>query len=761
MSCSHRFFSALALLCCACIHPSALFAQQAVAPAEESEAIHVSRATGPIEVDGRLGDPGWNGATRVDTFYETKPGDNVEPKVKTVAWLTYDDRFFYVAFDFADPDPKKIRAPLGDRDEVPIYTDYGGVILDTRNDGKSAFMFLANARGIQYDAITNDTSGEDNSPDFYWDSVARITPTGWTLEIRIPFSELRYNSADVQTWGIILYRNWPRAFRYQMFSSRRPRGSTCFVCHERKITGLTGLPSGNHAVLAPYATASRESFPAGDVGSPLVDKPVHWDGGLDAKWTPNANTAIDATLNPDFSQVESDVAQISANERFALFFPEKRPFFLEQLDLFATPLQVVYTRTITSPRWGLRSTGEIGGGKTLYTVLVADDQGGGSVIVPGPLASTLAPQDFSSRVGIGRVRRDFGGSYASFLLTDREVVEGGHNRVAGPDFLWRPTADDTVRGQLLVGDSQTPDRPDLFPEWDGRTLRSHAGYGEWVHSTQTWDWNLNYTDIGDEFRADLGFLPQVGVRQGAAALGRSFFFEKGLFFQVHPVVRTLNIDDTRGNLLLRRIAPTVELQGFWGSFFSLEHRTETVRAGSHLFDSDYSVFAVTMNPAQWIGNLGLNVTYGDDVDFDNERPARGLTVGLQGTLRPTDHLVLDFNGSRRALDVSPTGRGPRDARLFTAEVARLKASYNFTSRIFLRLIGQRVRTTRDPALYTAIPGLPRREEDFSSSALFAYKLNWQTVLFLGYSNDRALSAADRLEPVGRALFFKISYAFQR
>src|SRR5436305_9628370 len=365
-------------------------------PAEEPNEIHVTRAAGPIEVDGSLDDPGWKGAVRIDTFYETNPGDNVPPKVKTVAWLTYDDRFFYAAFEFSDPDPKGIRAPYGDHDDVPSYTDYGGIILDTRNDGKTAAMFLANPHGIQYDAISSDVSGEDNSPDFYWDSAARIGPDGWRLEIRVPFSSLRYNKADPQVWNILLYRNRPRDFRYQMFNAKLPRESSCFVCHAQKIVGLTGLPSGNHFVLAPYATGKLDQTAAGGPGSRLSGGGVNWDGGFDAKWTPNAVTAVDATLNPDFSQVESDVAQISTNERFALFFPEKRPFFLEGLDLFSTPIPAVYTRTITSPRWGVRSPGQLAG--TRYTALVAHDRGGGSVILPGPLASALPGPEFASGV---------------------------------------------------------------------------------------------------------------------------------------------------------------------------------------------------------------------------------------------------------------------------------------------------------------------------------------------------------------------------
>jgi hypothetical protein len=718
------------------------------ASADESEPIHITRAAGPIEVDGNLDDPGWKGAVRIETFYETNPGDSVAPKVKTVAWLTYDDHFFYAAFEFSDPNPKEIRAPYGDHDDTPNYTDYGGIILDTRNDGKTAIEFLANPRGIQYDAINSDASGEDSSLDLYWDSAARIGPDGCRLEIRVPFSSLRYNKGDPQTWGILLYRNYPRAFRYQMFNVKLPRESSCFICHEQKIVGLAGLPSGNHIVVAPYATGKLDQTAVGDPGSRLANS-TKWDGGVDAKWNPNAVTAIDATINPDFSQVESDVAQISSNERFALFFPEKRPFFLEGLDLFATPIQAVYTRNLTSPSWGVRSTGELDGVR--YTALVADDRGGGSVILPGPQTSSLANQDFASHVVIGRARRDFGSSYGSFLLTDKEVDGGGHNRVFGPDFEWRPSDTDIVRGQFLYGDTQTPNRPDLAAEWDGRRLESHAAFGLWSHSSKTWDWLLQVEDIGDDFRADLGFLPQVGIRDTTGIVGWTARPESGFVRRIRPYFRLRNLEATDGSgVVLRRIAPGIDFEGALNSFMEIEERSDRVRAGTRLFDINYIVGTLMLSPSQTVGGVELDVTAGDDVDIESQRPARSVTVALQGTVRPTDHLALALNGSRRWLDVAPTGSGPKTLRLLTADVARLKATYTFSSRAFLRLIGQQTDQNENG-----------RTESFTGSALFAYKINWQTVLFLGFGDERALSPDDRLEPTNREVFLKVSYAFQR
>jgi hypothetical protein len=208
-------------------------------PAEpERSVIAIRRAEGPITVDGDLSDPGWRGATKIETWYETNPGDNVPPKVKSVGYLTYDDHFLYAAFEFQDPNPTLIRAPYADRDNISSDTDYGGIILDPRHDGRTGLLLLANPRGIQYDAVSDDVSGiEDPSPDFFWESAGRITKEGWVLEMRVPFSSLRYPKADVQTWGIMLYRNYPRDYRYQIFSTRLPRGTPCFICNESQLTG--------------------------------------------------------------------------------------------------------------------------------------------------------------------------------------------------------------------------------------------------------------------------------------------------------------------------------------------------------------------------------------------------------------------------------------------------------------------------------------------------------------------------------------------
>ena len=248
------------------------------------EPIAISRSSGKIAIDGDLGDEGWRNAKKIEKWYEVNPGDNTEPKVKNVGYLTYDDRFLYAGFEFEDPDPSAIKAPFADRDNIGNgYNDYGGVFVDSRNSGRTATLFVVTPRNIQYDSVFDDASNEDSAPDFFWDSATRINAHGWTLEIRIPFSSLRYRNANPQTWGILLYRNYPRDRHFQFFSAKLPRGGNCLVCRSNTLTGLEHLPGGGHLVAAPYVSASEQAQPHEDVGSPLVSEPVKPHIGLDVE----------------------------------------------------------------------------------------------------------------------------------------------------------------------------------------------------------------------------------------------------------------------------------------------------------------------------------------------------------------------------------------------------------------------------------------------------------------------------------------------
>ncbi len=716
--------------------------------------VTVHRAAGPISVDGDLGDAGWQGAAAIDHFYETNPGDNTPPKVRTTAWLTYDDRYLYIAVKCDDPDPSKIRAPFVERDEIIGTDDNVAIFLDPRNDRRSAVELRVNPRGIQGDAVFTDVTGnEDFSPDFLYDTAARITSEGWQAELRVPFSSLRYPPTGDQEWGVMVWRNYPRDYRYAIYSAPQPRGSNCYVCFLSPLRGLQGLPSASRLLLVPYASGQSVAH-APAPGEPLGKAKTEGDVGLDVKWTVGAETALDATIHPDFSQVEADVAQIGVNQRFALFYPEKRPFFLEGVDLLETPIQAVYTRTINAPRGGVRVTGKRG--STSYTVLGAQDAGGGLVVLPGPTSSSFAPQDFRSWVGFGRVRRDLGRSFVAFLGTGRHVDGGGYNAVFGPDFQWR-TANDRVTGQVLWSATETPVQPALDPGWDGRRLSSGALSLGWSHDTRTFSSQLDYSDYGRDFRDDQGFVPQVGFRRGRGVVGYTFYPE-GVLRLVRPYVQALYTVDRGGDLVERRAFPGVFLIGRKNLTSEIDLNLDRLRAGDRLLDRKQLAVFVQVDPSRIVSRVSLSGTFGEEIDFANVRVGRGTNLRATATVRPDPHLTLDAVSAVEWLDVARVAGAPRE-RLFTAQVQRLKATVGLNGRAFLRLIGQYVTTRSDPTLY--LEPVPRRDAGFSGSALFSYRLNWQTALYLGYGDDRALSTEDRLEKTGRQFFVKLSYAVQR
>lgn len=720
------------------------------------DTLQISRTSGSIKIDGDLSDEGWKGARPVTTWYEVNPGDNTEPGVRNVGRIAYDEHFFYASFEFEDPDPKAIRAPYSDRDDSGGgFYDFGGIVLDAGNSGRTGKLFVVTPRNIQNDTIIDDATGEDASPDFFWESATKIGDHGWTLEMRIPFSSLRYKNADPQTWAILMYRNYPRDRNYQFFSARLPRGYNCFICHANTLEGLQQLPQGGHLVMAPYVSTSTSARPAAGLGSSLRNDPREQHIGLDLKYTPNSNTALDLTIKPDFSQVESDAAQITANERFALFVPEKRPFFLEGSDLFQTPIPAVYTRTVTTPSFGGRVTGKAAGIR--YTALVVRDDGGGSVILPGPNGSSFAAQDFASTVLVARAKREIGRSFVSVLVTDREGRDtSSHNRVVGPDFQWRPTAREAITGQWLVSNTKTPNRPDLAAEWTGQSMTSHAGHLQWAHNSTRLDATALFKDVGEGFRAETGFVPQVGYRETSGSAGWTFR-PRGFVSKLRAFLDADRQVDRRGDLISRSVQPGLFMNTRWNGFLQFRYIDDSIASGGQVIGRRQLGYFAQFSPSRLLSMISVAGTAGQEIDFANSRPGTGATVKVSAAMNPSNHLNLLVNLDQRRLNVDDAAGVSR--RLFTARVARLRATYTLTSRLFVRATAQYESTRRDSGLYTS--PVPAKQGTFSGQALLSYKLNWQSVMFVGYGDDRVLSDRDRFEKVSRQFFVKLSYAVQR
>ena len=649
-------------------------------------------------------------AIRLTTFYETWPGDNVAPPVRTVVAISYDAHALYVGIWAQDPDPSRVRAAYADRDNVGPGDDYVELVLDTRGDGRVGTIFRVSPRAVQADGVFNEaqfalgSNPDDLTPDFAWEARTAIGDSAWTAELRIPFTSLRYPQRERQTWGVIVQRVYPRELTHSLASVRLPRGTTCFLCHAQRVE-LTGLPTGGALAAAPYATGGKDLR-----------------AGADVKWTPGAGTALDATLRPDFSQLEADVPQLSVNSQFALFYPEKRPFFLEGSDLFQTPLRVVYTRSIAAPEWGARATGEVG--RTAYTVLVTRDGGGGSAIVPGPTQSTLVTRDFASTVGLARLRTAFPRGFAGLLATDREG--GGHNRTLGSDFFWSPTGSDQLTGQLVASD--TSGALDLA----------------WHHLERHAEWFADYRDVGAGFRADDGFLPQVGVRR-VNAWGDAILYRSGAIFWVSPWVQWQRVmDRTTGEVVSAYHAAAIQVSGVHDLYAQLRVVDERLRALDALLARRYGWLYLEVAPGRRLARVQLLARLGGDVDVANARPGRGAELSSTVVLHASDHLALEGMSDFAWLDVQAGGVA---RRLFTAGIERLRATYNVTPGTAFRLVVQNERTWRDPALYLAPASAV--EGGLTLSALLTYRWGWASALYLGLEDDR---------PGQQQLFFKLQVA---
>ncbi len=728
----------------------------AVTAPDTRQTFRVPRASSAIQIDGALDEAAWQDAVEVSVAYEWTPGDNVTPPVATEGLVTYDDDNVYIAFRAHDPKPQEIRAHLMDRDSIDTFVqdDHVVVLLDTFNDERRAYQFRINPLGVQADAI-NGAGGEDWSFDLIWASAGRINEDGYVVEIAVPFKQIRFPSGGGElTWGIELGRSWPRNIRHRIADHKTDRDRGCFFCQFNKYVGFAGLRPGRNLELDPTVTGRRTdvraSFPDGSFDSGDEEA----DAGLTARWGITPNVSLAGAVNPDFSQVEADAAQLDVNERFALFFPEKRPFFLEGSEFFATPLQAVFTRTVADPKWGLKATGKSG------------NNGGGIFVTQDRVNSFLIPSnqntdfgfvDGDVTAGVVRYRRDvFAQSTVGVLYAGREGEEGYHNRVAGIDGFFQFTDVDSVSVQYLRSDTAYP--RGLALDF-GQPLGSFDGDGwqaNYNHFARDWTWGVFLQDLDEAFRADSGFVGRVDVRTVDVNAHSPHLAAAG---------RALDAAGDRRRGAAHREpgrAPHRRGQYVFGTFLGPLQSTVGLTVGREKFlvgdrlheGLEWWRLVLGAQPSGVV-KLDLTTRMGDTIDFANNRPAEELRLIPAVELKLGRHLNTRLSHSYQKLDVE------NGQELFTLNLTQLRAVYNFNVRSFVRAILQYRDLEQDPTLY----GFPVRNqtETLLSQLLFSYKLNPQTVLFVGYADnalgfEQGVSQVD-LTRTDRTFFVKLGYAF--
>ncbi len=722
-------------------------------PPQPPATTEIPRVAGDFTVDGRADEAAWSQAAEIALAYELQPGDNLPAKVATTARVLHTEDALLLHFRAEDPDPSQIRAFLRDRDAL-YSDDFLGVLLDTFDDQRRAYEFFVNPLGVQADMIKEEATGnEDDSWDGLWTSAAHITDRGYEVEMRIPFATLRFADTDgLRRWGLRLMRVRPREHRYLYADVRMERGARCDLCATRKVEGFAGVRQGRNLEITPTLTL-RHAQTRSAGGWRSADG-TEIEPGLDVTWAPTPNLTLNGTLNPDFSQVESDEAQLDLNTSFALFFPEKRPFFLEGADYFNTPLNVIYTRQLADPDIGLRVTGR--SGRQAYGVVVGRDATT-QILAPDPnaLGSGFRFLDQDADALFGRYRLDLDTSTSLGAVLTHRSGDDYRNTVAGIDGRWQRGAH-TVTAQWLRSDSRYPDLPDprnparrLFPDVDpvGDAMLARYGFGN-----RHWNLNLSYNRIDPGFRADLGFINQIGYEKPVIGGGYTWYGKEGA--KINRISYYADWDITHrhdGQLLERELEGYVRVNGPRQSEVSLAGLTRERFWDGALFNERWlSLFSQMTFQTGIRGSLYLR--RGQQLD---------LGAARTGTIEEWEPSVnLDIGRGFNLNLLYSRQRLLRDGgTAFEAAVLDGRASWQFDPRQRLRLSVQASEVERDPRLYTR--PVERRSRDIAAQLLYAYKLNPRSALYLGYSHaGYADDLQTSLTDSGRNLFMKLSYAWQ-
>lgn len=511
-------------------------------PPEKVEPMRIPRFETPPAIDGKLDEAVWKQAAVFKDFYQTSPGDNVAPSRPTIAYMGYDERHLYMAFYCFD-EPDKIRATVAKRDEV-TGEDNVRVWLDTYNDQRRAYFLAFNPLGIQQDGIYTEGQGSDFSVDIVMESKGSIVSDGWVVEVKIPFKSLRYTAGKGKFWGFNVARNIDR-FNDEIDQwLPDDRNISGFLIKSGKITGLENIKTERTLEIVPSITISEtgrrtRSIPRYQLTSNAIDpgrfvnEPMKQDIGLTMKFGITPNITLDAAINPDFAEIEADAPVITANQRFPIFFQEKRPFFLEGVEIFSSPLQVFYSRTIIDPDAAAKLTGKIG--KTSFGFLVATDKAPGNYDEDDRNDPSVRPRideflDKNAQFAVVRLKRDMGkennvgffGTMRVFpeqrnflggfdgrfklnpkLVSQFQVVGTTSKRCfSNPEFEPSLNQAQTTRNQEICGGS-------TYNQY--RTGNGVGYYWNLDFTAKNYGWIIEASGRSKDYRADSGFTRRVNT----------------------------------------------------------------------------------------------------------------------------------------------------------------------------------------------------------------------------------------------------------
>jgi hypothetical protein len=749
---------------------TAVPAGQRVATGADTSAVHLPRVEAEVVVDGQLDEAVWSQAVRLTGFHQYAPVDGRPSELATdvLVWYSRDAIHFGI---MATDDPSSVRVTVSDRDRLGT-NDRVTIYLDTFNDQRRAFFFGVNPFGDQEDGVRTEGTGTagnafggniDRNPDYLWDSKGTLTDTGYQVELRIPFKSLRFPNTDVQRWGLNIVRFTQRTGYEDTWTDVR-RANASFLAQSGAIDGMHDLNRGIVTEVQPFLTVTADGAPS-STGQQFIREDPDPDVGVNVRIGMPA-VSINASVNPDFSQVESDVGQVTVNERFALFFPEARPFFLEGIELFATPNQLVYTRRIATPIVGAKISGKLGRFNLAY--LTAVDE------LP----------DSNAWFNIARLRQDVGteGSTVGATITtfDRGAT---FNRVAAADAR-------ILFGELYFVQAQAG------ASWTGDGTKDvTAAITELTFDRTGRSWGFNYSikGIGTDFQARSGFVNRNDIVDGHLFNRLSFYGGRGALLENFTTFfGPRRIWDYRGFGVSGPIEGgedinlSFQLRGDWNvgsqlsrNFVSFDRRAYaayTVDRGGTItgytppqeLDNMASISLNARTPTFQAFNASLSTTYGEVPIFAEASPGHELRVSANLALRITNSIRID------ALAVASQIWRQRDGSQFAKTfIPRLRLVYQPTRALFFRIIAE-YRSERQDALYSAVSGdpilvdgvvtTPSEFNGMQVNFLASYEPTPGTVAFFGYGADMESPTSLGVSDLTRSrdgFFIKLAYLFRR
>lgn len=751
---------------------------------EEQFNIEIPTLSGSIKVDGNFDEPQWKNAATTEITIETSPGENITAPVRTEVKLYSTDTSLFLAFTAYDPTPSHIRANLSDRDSV-WGDDLVGIKLDTFNDARLAYQFFVNAYGVQMDSIENELTGsESDAWDGIWYTAAQRTETGYQVEIELPYRVLNFDNSAEQKWGVELVRFYPRNEQHRLSSHQIDRNNSCQLCQFGVMSGMSNLEQGNDLQITPSVVFNRNSQRPLDLNGDW-DSENDIEPSLDIRWGITPSTLLSATINPDFSQVEADAGQLDINNTFALFYPEKRAFFLDNKDYFDTQLNLLHTRNIVSPDYGIKLTSKVGD-HTFATLATNDTHT--NFLVPGNLSSDIASIDEKSQNFAGRYRYDIGKELSMGALVTAKTSDDYHNYVTSVDVKYQPTEQDTFIGQYVVSDTQYPlgfsqtlcSSDDCLPDIDcdlndcgvnERVLRTNSTdsirgdmyLAKYEHETRNWDAVAQYQSVAEDFRADLGFIEKVDFSKFVVGGGYTWYPENSGFSKIRLSGDWDISHNQAGEKLEQEAEAKLAFDGLLQSYtaFGVVNRQRVGRRhdsaslavanNTQMFDETMGWFYANMKPTRTLF-VELDVNYGDSIDFANDQLGTKFLLNPGVRWNVTDSVKLNVSHVYRTMDVD-------DGRLFTANLSDVRLSWYIDIHNFIRVSSVYTHIERDPSLY--LYGSPNKEQqNLGNEILYGYKLNPQSVFYLGYSDGlKSNDSIDSLMKTEETYFMKMSYAW--